>query len=319
MHIRSCTLGLVCATAISSAFGCDFCLISQGISPLQSLSGAGLRVNERYSVLGSVYQGTDEVTNPNAREEFWTTEISGFYGVSEDFLLMLNVPVRSTHGDGGVSTGAEGNVALDTARGGDDGAGDIAAFGRYTFLRHHALTSTTLVAATLGVKLPSGSTEGRDDNGGFLDAHIQLGTGSTDILMGLSASHAIDRFSLAANVLASITTEGEFGATPHQFGDSLNYDITAKYRVLPTVLNNSSMRWFISLGVNGECRGHEHEEGVLVFDSGGHVLYITPGLQAIIGKKWIFETTYQAAIFHDLNGTQLGEDYKVTGSLTYLF
>ena len=318
MYIRL-VLGFVCATAVSSALGCEFCLISQGISPLQSLSGAGLRVNERYSVLGSVYQGTDEVTNPGAREEFWTTEISGFYGVSENLLLVLNVPVRSTHGAGDVSTGPEGDVDLDTARGGDDGVGDIAVFGRYTFLRHHALTSTTLVAATLGVKLPSGSTKGRDDNGDVLDAHTQLGTGSTDILMGLSASHAVDRFSLAANVLASITTEGELGATSHQFGDSLNYDVTAKYRVLPTVLNNSSTRWFVSLGLNGEWRGHEQVEGVRVFDSGGHVFYITPGLQAIIGKKWIFETTYQAAIFHDLKGTQLGEDYKVSGSLTYLF
>ena len=238
---------------------------------------------------------------------------------AENLLLVLNVPVRSTHGAGDVSTSPEGDVDLDTVRGGNDGVGDIAVFGRYTFLRHHALTSTTLVAATLGVKLPSGSTKGRDDNGDVLDAHTQLGTGSTDILMGLSASHAVDRFSLAANVLASITTEGEFGATAHQFGDSLNYDVTAKYRVLPTVLNNSSTRWFVSLGLNGEWRDREHVEGVQVFDSGGHVLYVTPGLQAIIGKKWIFETTYQAAIFHDLKGTQLGEDYKVSGSLTYLF
>lgn len=318
--MRVCSLIAVLACAVvPAAYGCEFCLISQGISPLQSLIGAGLRINERYSVLDSVYQGTDEVTNLGAREEFWTSEFSSFYGVTENLLLVLNVPVRSTQGDGEAETGPDGAVEFATDAGGDDGLGDLALFGRYTFLRHHTLAATTLMAATFGVKMPTGSTDGRGESGEFLDAHTQLGTGSTDVLVGVSASHAVNRFNLSANLLAAIATEGEFGTTTHQFGDSINYDVTAKYRILPAAVADSASRWFVSFGVNGEWRGHEDEDGTEVVDSGGHVVYLTPGLQVMIGAKLILEATYQAAVFHDLDGTQLGEDYKATASLTYLF
>lgn len=314
-------LGVTLSATLSSsvATACEFCLISQGISPLQTLTGGGLRLYQRYSVLDEVYQGSHEAANPGAEERFWTTELSGFYGVNENLLLLATLPVRKTQGDGDVGTDPNGDVDLDTARGGDSGLGDLALLGRYTFLKHHTLTATTLLAVSFGVKLPTGSTAGRDDNGDFLDAHIQLGTGSTDVLLGLSASHAMKRLSVSANMLASITTEGEFGHTDHQFGDSINYDVTTKYRLAPNELGAAPVQWFLSLGVNGEWRGQEREDGLRVADSSGHVVYLTPGIQVIIGAKWILETSFQQAIHHDLGGTQLGEDYKVSGGVTYLF
>jgi len=59
--------------------------------------------------------------------------------------------------------------------------------------------------------------------------------------------------------------------------------------------------------------------GERVADSGGHTVYATPGLQCVIASKWILEATYQYAVYHDLNETQLGEDYRVFGSATFLF
>jgi hypothetical protein len=305
--------------AVPAAEACEFCLLSQGISPLESVRGAGLRVNERYSLLDAVYQGTREVSNPGASEEFWTTDISAFYSVTPQLTVLVNLPMRVTQGDGDVGTDAFGGVDLDTARGGDRGLGDIALLGRYSLFTFHTLTTTTTFAAQAGVKLPTGDTQGHDDDGNFLDAHTQLGTGSTDALLGFTASHAYKRFSISTNLLAAITTEGESGVADHQFGDSINYDVTAKYRVSPAELGASPVQWFVSFGVNGEWRDREHENGVVVADSGGHVVYLTPGLQAIVNGKWIFEATFQSAVHHDLDGTQLGEAYKVAGSITYLF
>lgn len=54
-------------------------------------------------------------------------------------------------------------------------------------------------------------------------------------------------------------------------------------------------------------------------DSGGHTVYLSPGLQVSVGPNWVFEVSYQHAVYHDLNGVQLGENYKVFGSLIYLF
>lgn len=90
---------IVTLATVRTALACDFCLMHQGISPLETLNGAGIRITQRYTRLDSVFQGTDEVSNPGALEEFWTTDVSGFYSVSEGLLLMANIPFRVTHGD----------------------------------------------------------------------------------------------------------------------------------------------------------------------------------------------------------------------------
>src|SRR5262249_39665750 len=152
----------------------------------------------------------------------------------------------------------------------------------------------------------------------YLDAHLQLGTGSTDALLGLSVDHASGRWSWSGNVLASLPGDGEVGHTQHRYGDSVNYDVTAKYRVAPGEIGRTPGAWFVSLGMNGEARDYEHLDGSRVSDSGGLTLYVTPGIQYTLGERIVVEATYQYAFYHDLNDAQLGENYKVFASLTYL-
>jgi hypothetical protein len=85
------------------------------------------------------------------------------------------------------------------------------------------------------------------------------------------------------------------------------------------VIGSSPSEWFASLGVNGEYRQHEKLAGEKLGDTGGQTIYLTPGIQYVAGRHWVLEGTYQYAVYHDLNETQLGEDYKVFGSVTYLF
>ena len=60
---------------------CDYCLLGQGISPLQTQTGAGIRVSPRYTLLDSVYDGDNEVSNPGVKEKYWTTDVAGFYSL----------------------------------------------------------------------------------------------------------------------------------------------------------------------------------------------------------------------------------------------
>jgi len=47
-------------------------------------------------------------------------------------------------------------------------------------LKRHTIDTTTTVAGLLGAKFPTGNTDGKTEDGAdFLDAHLQLGTGST--------------------------------------------------------------------------------------------------------------------------------------------
>jgi hypothetical protein len=314
-------IALAVATAGSAthATACDYCLISQGISPLLVQNGAGLKIAQRYTRLDDVYEGSDKVGNPGVKEEYWATEMSGFYGFSERFLVLVNAPLRKTDGSGELTEGSEGGLESEPVSGGATGLGDISVLGRYTVLSYHTLDTSTLVAGVFGLKLPTGSTDQHNDQGEYLDSHLQLGTGSTDGLLGVSANHVLGPYSVSVNLLASVTGEGETGDTRHRFGDSLNYDVTGKYRVTPAVPARSSNELFLSLGVNGEYRKHEQLDGDKVPDSGGQTIYLTPGVQYLAGSHWVFETTLQYAVYHNLNEAQLGENYRLFGSATYLF
>ncbi len=297
---------------------CDYCLIGQGISPLQTQQGAGLRWSQRYTSLDSVYSGTDEVPNPGVKEQFWTTDIAGFYGVTERFMLLINTPLRRTDGNGELIEGEDGATDVEHVRGDATGVGDVSLLARYTVFERHTLDSTTLVAGVFGVKLATGSTDQHNAEGEYLDSHLQPGTGSTDPLLGLSIDHAIGRTSVSGNVLASFGQDGEVGDASHRFGDSVNYDVTGKYRLTPHTIGQCANALFVSFGVHGEWRDYEHLDGVRVADSGGNTVYVAPGLQYVVGGNWIIEATYQRAVYHDLNETQLGEDYRVFGTVTLL-
>jgi hypothetical protein len=307
------------SAGMPQARACDFCLLHQGISPLETLNGAGVRLDQRYTLLDSVYRGTDEVDNPGAHEEYWTTDLGAFYSPLEGLLLLANLPIRVTQVDGHLHAHDDGDIELHDDTGGDEGLGDLSLLARYTFLRHHTLDASTLLAVSGGVKLPTGSTNGHTDDGEFLDAHTQLGTGSTDVLLGLSFNHSRARWSISGNALLSINGKGEAGDKDHEFGDSVNYDVTARYRLSPATLGASETAIFLSFGVAGELRAHEKEDGETAPDSGGHTIYVTPGVQVNMGPHWVAEVSYHHAVYHDLNLMQLGEDFKVFGSLTYLF
>jgi hypothetical protein len=295
------------------------------MSPLETVKGAGIRVSERYSLLNSIYNGTNEVDNRSskgvsAKEEYWTTEVTGFYSVNPDLTLLAVLPYKKTSMDGHFHVHGNGSYGWHADKGKQSGLGDISVLGRYTFFKTHTVETTTSLAGLAGIKFATGKTDGKTDDGAdYLDSHLQLGTGSTDYVIGVSVSHAAGRFSVSANVLDVIPTEGEYGDTKHQFGNTLNYDITGKWRVHPAAFAPSSAQVFLSLGLNGELRGKEKENGAELANSGGHTIYLAPGVQVTAAPHWVFELSYQHPVYHNLNGAQLGEDYKAVGSVTYLF
>jgi hypothetical protein len=308
------------AAAASLAQACDFCLLSQGISPLDTMTGAGMKISERYTVLDQVYQGTSEKINPGAKETHWTTELTGFYSITPQFMIMGVVPYKNgrTSGEPDMTVTPP---SLDTMMAGDaSGLGDVALLGRYTFLKSEAPDSTDVLAAVFGVKFATGRTDAKTSDGmNYLDSHLQPGTGSTDYLLGLSYSHALQRFSVSANLLGTMPTEGKFGDAKHKFGNALNYDLTAKYRIAPEAFTPTRPQWFVALGINGEVRDREQENGVTVVDSGGNTTYLSPGIQLVFAPHWVVDISYQHAVYHNLYGTQLGETYKVVTGVTYLF
>ena len=292
----------------NNSFACDFCMLSQGISPLDTMKGTGIKISERYTLLNQMYQGSDKVANDGTKEVHWTTELSGFYGITPEFMVMAVLPYKN-----GMTNDAMG-------AGRASGLGDVALLGRYTFLKKENPDTTSIMAGVVGIKFATGGTNAKTSDGmGYLDAHMQPGTGSTDYLFGLSYSHSLSRFSVSANMLATLPTEGKFGTTTHQFGNTLNYDVTGKYRLVPGEFAPTKPQVFAALGIIGEARGKEKEDKVVVPDSGGNTVYFSPGVQLVFAPHWVADLSYQRAVYHHLFGTQLGETYKVVTGVTYLF
>jgi hypothetical protein len=303
--------------SIDTGIACDYCMLSQGLSPLQTSTGIGIRIDERYSVLSHLYEGRDKIDNPGNKESFLTTQATVFYAINEDLTALLVIPFsvkKMTEVD--ETTG-------ETVKGTATGIGDLSLMGRYTFFKRHQLDSTSLIAGLIGVKFPTGATDKTDDAGELMDSHIQPGTGSTDVLLGLNLSYALGRFTLAANPLYVIPGQGEALDQQHKFGNMFNWDVTGIYRIYPAMPPGPTVS--LALGVAGEWRGKETQDDINIGGQ-GNVVYLNTGVLYIPFPKWIAELNYRPAIFHDLppppptgGETQLGEDYKLLLSLTHVF
>lgn len=65
------TVFLIISTVVLWAdlgHACEYCLLTQGLSPLQTTTGLGIRIDERYTVLSDVYDGKDKIDNPGNKE-----------------------------------------------------------------------------------------------------------------------------------------------------------------------------------------------------------------------------------------------------------
>lgn len=151
--------------------------------------------------------------------------------------------------------------------------------------------------------------------GGLLDTHIQHGTGSWDFRVGGAFNHVKDRWGISSNVLYSINTTGETADDDDRYGNWLNSDITARYQILYSAMNQTDL--FLALGVNGEFRGREKLNDREIENTGGEVLYFSPGLQLEISALTI-EASVQYPFYHCLNGeAQLDENLKSYLSINY--
>jgi len=317
---------------------CDYCIASQGVSPLEAGS-SGIRWDIRSLYLGRPYSGTIKQPSDGESESYLTNQFTGFYRITNALTAVVMVPytIRSANepmmsGDRTIAAARSKGSVQDVVTNVDttfhqvrsSGLGDIIAMMRYTLIKFSAssaedeMISTgssamTIISFSGGVKLPTGRTDFMSD-GEYLDSHLQPGSGSTDIVLGTSLLWSLDRTTIATNILGSFPGTGARG---HRFGNYINADLTGRYRILASEDNFSTLA--VTLGLCGELRSHETQDGTLVDDSGGSVLYLSPGIQWIASERISFEASYHLPIYHYLGGTQLGESYRMMGGIQYLF
>lgn len=183
----------------------------------------------------------------------------------------------------------------------DSAVGDLTLLGRYTFfVDDYAPLSTRRVALLGSVKLPTGAE--------------RFGTPTFDPMLGAVGTWAANRHELDVDGLYTITTERK----DFEAGDRLSYDVAYRYRLWPARFGRRAMQLNGIVELNGAWTDQARRDGRTVRNSGGHILFLSPGVQ-FVTTRWILEASVQLPVLQDLNGPQLETDVIAVLSLRLPF
>lgn len=272
------------------------------------------------------------------------------YGLTSDLTISARLPyvLRTDIREGAHSHGG-GGVPLSEAvhRGDADGIGDASFLAQYRILNNRAMgTEWSLLG---GVKAPTGRTDVKDRNGELFDAEFLPGSGSWDWSAGLAVSqHLGGPYSVHANVLHTWVGTGEqdtdlgnrvqynlalayraFGAAPQPDGMSARMNASA----LPAPMYHGAgskehhheepvpgqgVALDLVLELNGEWHDREKVAGLREENSGGNVIFLSPGLRLSF-EKWSGFVSFGVPIVNDMNGIQADADYRITSGIAVSF
>lgn len=236
---------------------------------------------------------------------------------SETWGVSVLLPyVKRTHGTYGADPVNFPVVGSDLSTSSDSGIGDVRIIGRFTGLS--ADKSTGIIA---GVKLPTGNTGAKfnagTNAGAPLDAGLQIGTGSTDIILGgFYTGTVISNYGwfVQGTVQHAISTKAQNGAD-YRPGDAYSPNTGIRYasfgaKVSPMLQLNIIKRQADTDNGTGVNVPIDPVTGVPV--SGGTLAYIAPGVLVRLGGGMSAYGFVQIPIYQDVNSLQLVPSYTLT-------
>jgi hypothetical protein len=220
----------------------------------------------------------------------------------ETISLSVQIPVVSrTHGTYG-ATAPLGSTYLTSS---DNSIGDVRVIGRYSgFSGDH---SSGLIA---GIKLPTGNIGAKFSDGvTALDAGLQIGTGSTDIIFGGYTSGTIDQFGWFAQgtVQHAVATDMAMGGMSYRPGDAYTLNSGIRYaefgaKITP-MLQLNVIRRQVDTGTGVPLDMLTGTPGVAI--SGGTLAYIAPGVSVRVGGGMSLYGFLQLPIYQAVNSLQI--------------
>lgn len=149
------------------------------------------------------------------------------------------------------------------------------------------------VQAIAGVRLPLGKDDLKDAEGELSDHHLQPGSGAWAGLFGAQALFGSAGLPLYASVSYQLN-----GSNDHDFsyGDVLRYNFAAQ-KGLGSVLD-------VIGEINGRYADYDKEGAEKDANSGGSVVYFSPGLRLRMFTAVSLRAQVQIPVFKDLHGEQ---------------
>ena len=186
------------------------------------------------------------------------------------------------------------------------GLGDVRLLGRYQLMSTHSQN----FSVQLGLKLPTGQFRqtfaAGPQAGTLLDRGLQLGTGTTDALVGASY---FTRFNERFGAFASALLDQPL-AQRDDFIPSSSLGLNAGLRLLTT-------GWLSpQLQINSRLDSREHGAMADTANSGGTFLYLSPGATMEIGERVNAYVFFQLPIYQNVNGLQLEPKWLLSTGLS---
>lgn len=310
-------LYLLLASAVllpATALGCASCgctlntdLGSQGV-----VSGSGWRLDLRFDLVDQTQlrSDTDAVNIPvPAGDEVEQRTRNGYYtlGLDYGFNRRWGIELQLPWLDRYHATYAAGDTTLSSSH--SDSLSDA------RLLAHYSGFSPDMSTGLLfGLKLPTGAQDVNFSTGPAtgeaLDRSLQPGSGTTDMLLG---AYHFDNFNLQFGWFAQVMYQ--HALTTHDGyrpGDSFNVNAGLQY-----YLND-----FLTpqLQLNAQTRGHDTDSDPAGHDnSGGRLLYISPGITFNLGAGWHGHLFIQFPVYQKVYGVQLAPTRIISVGASYKF
>lgn len=251
---------------------------------------------------------SDDPTDKDRDIQVLSISTTIVYGATERLALFLTAPYL----DKELKLDENGS----RIKRGDSGIGDILLSGKYRIYTKDYPGKTSRLSILGGIKLPIGQDD-EEDSLGRLPQNLQLGSGSFDPIVGAAYSWQTLDYEVDADFSYNFNTEG---ADDFEFGDLLKYNIAYQRRMWPFKLPEVGIYSQLNsvLELNGQYQAKDKSSGRKVGDSGGHTLFLSPGLQYVT-KRFILESSIQIPVVQDLNSSQVETDYIAVAGIRITF
>ena len=198
----------------------------------------------------------------------------------------------------------------------DGGLGDTTLSLKHRFYVNNFQGGGIQLAVLGGVKLPTGDHDQRDNQGNPLPPSLQLGTGSVDVPVGLVFTAFKDRVGFNSAFLYQFNNESD----GFRFGDETKVNLALGYRLFPKEYKSFQDKVLNAyLEINTVVSRHASLNDQNVANSGGTLVFLTPGFQVVLNPRFLIEAVFQIPIVQELNGTQLGFSATANAGIRVLF
>lgn len=250
---------------------------------------------------------SDDPTTQDRELETLSLPQTLVYGLTEQISVVLTAPF--------VNKELDFTDGTNRASRKDAGLGDVVLLGKYRLYTKDYPAATSRFSSVAGTELPTGQS-GDADARGKLPRDLQLGSGSTDPIMGAAYTWQ----SLDDEWDLNLTYQVNTTANKFEFGDVLTYTVAYQRRIWPIQLPERGLyaQWNVVLEANGQWEQQAKDHARRLDNTGGHLLLLSPGVQ-VATKRFVIESSIQLPVLQHLNGSQVEPDFVLVASVRATF